>query len=93
MAWNITNSTLITTNGDMFYETSTHTLARLAAGKAGAVLKGEYTPIWGGISQPSNLPEWWRYDGCGHAVAFKAKGEMQLNCPHCGCQMPTRYDP
>lgn len=40
----------------------------------------------------SNRPDWWRCDGCGHAVPFEKGGEMQLTCPHCGAQLPERYD-
>lgn len=33
-------------------------------------------------------PAWWRCDGCGHANDWK-----HLSCPHCGAQLPERYDP
>lgn len=49
----------------------------------------------GGLFRPklAAVPDWWRCDACGHANAFRVAGEMQLSCPHCGAQMPKRYDP
>ncbi len=41
--------------------------------------------------EPSR-PDWWRCDGCGHAVPWWADGRAQLACPHCGAQLPARYD-
>jgi hypothetical protein len=40
----------------------------------------------------SARPDWWRCDGCGHAVAWQKDGQPQLACPQCGAQLPTRYD-
>ena len=32
-------------------------------------------------------PSYWRCDGCRHANAWE-----HLSCPHCGAQLPERYD-
>ena len=36
---------------------------------------------------PQTKRDWWRCDGCGHAVNWE-----NLSCPHCGAQLPARYD-
>lgn len=40
---------------------------------------------------PSVL-DWWRCDACGHAVPWHKDGKPQLDCFHCGAQLPRRYD-
>ena len=50
---------------------------------------------WGSLNdgtiRPAK-PDWWRCDGCGHAVPWQANGQAQVVCPHCGGQLPVRYD-
>ena len=51
----------------------------------------EYTRVeWPERKSANN--DWWRCDGCGHAVAWKSGNEIQTQCPNCGAQLPARYD-
>ena len=71
----------------------THPIYRESA-LIGLIQQGRYKSgqDFGYFVDNNKAPDWWRCDGCGHAVAFKKSGELQVDCPHCGAQMPTRYD-